>query len=287
MTARPNQNSQFDKISYTALGVAYARSLSDIPYCSEIADICGASALSEAERQVYAALAPYFEVRFKAINRLVARESISNVLELASGLSPRGLIMADDPNVYYIETDLPAILDTKKRLLAALHKVDPRHGPPEHLTLLPLNVLDEHTFVSVAQQFPPGPLAIIHEGLLAYFSHNEKKILAEIVHQILSKAGGVWITTDVFTRDDIRKSAPSRGEQDAVKGVLADTGRDYVANAFSTQAEAKDFFERLGFKSSLYALEAVAGEIASAPHSASASHFHDQLSLTAWRLTAV
>jgi hypothetical protein len=54
-----------EKISPTAIGVAQARSLSDIPYCKVIwdviADKCETDPLSAHSKETHRLMAPYFE----------------------------------------------------------------------------------------------------------------------------------------------------------------------------------------------------------------------------------
>ena len=56
------------------------------------------------------------EGRYIAVNNALKDEGYPHVLELASGLSPRGLdFTRRDSNQIYIETDLPGLLGIKKR----------------------------------------------------------------------------------------------------------------------------------------------------------------------------
>jgi O-methyltransferase involved in polyketide biosynthesis len=41
------------------------------------------------------------------------------------------------------------------------------------------------------------PLTIINEGLMRYFSFDQKKILANNIRSLLDQFGGVWITSDI------------------------------------------------------------------------------------------
>src|SRR5579862_9381945 len=108
---------RFDQISPTAKLVAYMRSLSDIPYSSEIANLCAAeSAVQEfygSERLWLQKRIPLAELRFKSLTSLLVDSGVDQIVELASGLSPRGLILTENPAITFIETDLPEILEEK------------------------------------------------------------------------------------------------------------------------------------------------------------------------------
>lgn len=98
MTAMSTRNDH-NRISPTAKITAYWRSLSGIPYSKEIAEAVGAK---ETAREtigdtivMMGNISPaMFEARYKSINRGLAKCGITNVMELACGLSPRGLEIA-------------------------------------------------------------------------------------------------------------------------------------------------------------------------------------------------
>ena len=50
---------------------------------------------------------------------------------------------------------------------------------------------------------PPGPIAIVHEGLLRYLDDEEKTRLAASVRAALAERGGWWVTADVYVRSDV------------------------------------------------------------------------------------
>ena len=123
------QKGAYDKIGRTSKLVAYLRAFTDIPFAKEIAvgteaqqdfeTLAGKSARSMTQ------FAFVWEARYKATDQIIARQRISQVLELAAGLSPRGLAMTEDPNVIYVVTDLPQILEQEQAIaesiLAKLH----------------------------------------------------------------------------------------------------------------------------------------------------------------------
>lgn len=273
-------------ISYTALGVAYARKFSDIPFCKKIATLCDADNIPPYIRQLHLELSPYFEGRFKAITNLLKKSGCQNVLELASGFSPRGLIMAGDKTINYIEADLPGMLREKQMLLKTL-VAQGAATMPRNLRFFPLNVLDRDAFVVTANKFPNGPIAVAHEGLLVYFTHEEKQILANIIHDLLDGRGGVWVTTDILTQVDLMKTAPTKKDQDVIRLALKDTGRDYQTNAFVDMEDAKRFFRDLGFAFTIQTLGETAGEIASSHIGLAEERVQNQLSLNVWELKAV
>ena len=182
----------FEKISLTAKLTAYMRQFSDIPFAKDIAQAVHAQAafddllrthhLSADDLLWYA---PIFEVRYKSIAQRLRASGIEQVLELASGLSLRGLAMTEaNPALSYVETDLEALTVEKRALLAELRH---RHGlteRPEHpsLRLGVANALELPQLLdAVAGLRRDRPLAIVSEGLLQYLSPQELEGVAENV----------------------------------------------------------------------------------------------------------
>jgi hypothetical protein len=88
-------------ISVTAKLAAYYRQFSDIPFAREVAKRIGAEAAFDQilrehglEREKLNFYAPMFEARYKSITQLILQSGASQVLELASGYSLRGLDLA-------------------------------------------------------------------------------------------------------------------------------------------------------------------------------------------------
>jgi O-methyltransferase involved in polyketide biosynthesis len=119
------------------------------------------------------------------------------VLEIAAGLSFRGLAMASSrPDVVYLDTDLPEIAAIKADLAARLHP-SPLAGT---LRVQALDALDDSAFRGAVRELPSGPIAIVHEGLLMYLDDAEKARLAASVRAALLERGGAWLTADIYVR---------------------------------------------------------------------------------------
>ncbi len=127
-------------ISVTAKIAAYYRQFSDIPFAQEVAKRIGADAAFDQilrehglERDKLTFYAPMFEARYKSITQLILQSGTSQVLELASGYSLRGLDLTRSSAVRYVETDLPDVVAAKLRLLEDVrqHHAIPRS--PQHV----------------------------------------------------------------------------------------------------------------------------------------------------------
>ena len=80
----------FESIIPTAIITSYPRIFTDIPYEKEIYNWLSKNCSNNIELNKL--LAPELEARFKLTNKLIDSLNITQVLELASGYSSRGLI---------------------------------------------------------------------------------------------------------------------------------------------------------------------------------------------------
>lgn len=272
------------KLSYTAAPVVYGRMFSDIPYSKEIAQICDVEAtVNDAYRETNRLISPYIEARFKALSNLLKQSGIKNIIEVASGLSQRGLIMSEDKAINYVETDLPEMLKEKEGIMRMLTGQKGRQFP-SNLHFLSLNVLDEENFKSVVSSLPSGPIAIGHEGLLAHLTREERGKMGKIIKNILSERGGVWITPDIFTSEQLAGLLSGK-KRKVTEDVVKNTGRNYNDNAFRSVEDAQEFFSSLGFEYKIKTLGETAGELASIKIGLDEHSIKDQLALNIWELT--
>ncbi len=114
-------------------------------------------------------------VRHQLIDRLVAEElhqGVSQILEIASGLSFRSWRILEqfaDPNLQYVEADLPEMTNWKSAKLTSLRLRDKR------LTVVPINILRTKGALSPGAVLRKTldisqPKVVVTEGLVNYFS---------------------------------------------------------------------------------------------------------------------
>lgn len=90
------------------------------------------------------------------------------------------------------------MITQKKELLKAL-ETNPANLKG-NLVLTPLNALDEKQFLETVNQFPPGNVVIVNEGLLMYLDSSEKEILCSNIRNVLQERGGYWVTADIYLK---------------------------------------------------------------------------------------
>jgi O-methyltransferase involved in polyketide biosynthesis len=252
----------FGRVSVTALIPAFGRGeFTDIPWAREMLACLGAKGLTpesgpwnDRAAQDFAA---FFESRFKAVNRILEEQGTTQILELAAGLSPRGMDFAQR-GVTYVEADLPESSALKREIVTAvLGRV------PDRLFFCAASVIDSEQLASCCSAFSNRPIAVTTEGLLRYLTFEEKAQLAANVRDILSRFGGIWITTDVHLRKWIEQHrAPINRDTETER-----FGRDLRPNYFDDLDHARTFFEQCGFEvESRPLLAGIRDRVVSLPH---------------------
>lgn len=251
------------KVAPTAYGVAYLRTFSDIPLTTELFDALEGHMRDSGQTYVPGTaskdhLAPQLEARYKLVDNLVAASGLAQVIELASGIAPRGMNTAmARPEISYVELDLSGVMGEKEAIFSRLQM--PR---PANLHLVAGDALSSEDVANAASEFTPNkPVAVVNEGLMRYLTFPEKTVLARNVHSLLEAYGGVWITPDVSLRSALaREDEAAKGHTDSLKRT---TGIDVSQNVFEDVEQAQRFFEDLGFTVERHSFLEVSDELVS------------------------
>jgi O-methyltransferase involved in polyketide biosynthesis len=239
MTAR-----DFSTIGPSARMLLVMRAQSDLPFARTAAEVLlGPERLEQdiarvAEPAGAELRLRHFVSRYRSIDTLLADSGATRVLELAGGLSLRGLAWAQRNAGTYLDTDLPDMVATKQRLIDEL-AVRPLTG---ELRIGELNALDADAFRAAVASVPAGPIAIVNEGLLMYLDDADKQRLAANVRDALVARGGVWITADIYIQ--IAGSSPVERTDRELEFLAAHRVEE---NKFASLAAAEAFFSAAGF----------------------------------------
>lgn len=263
----PNTQSQmksdFSSISPTAKLVAYFREFTDIPCAKDVARIIDAKTVTETLcpdpvmlNDLKKFVAPAVEARYKSMISAIKTTGIHQVLELAAGLSFRGIVMTTDPDMLYAETDLPALTREKMSVVEQIPVLQQAYQRP-NLFVDAVDALSISDLNHALRHFDPKkPIAVVHEGLYMYLSRTEKETLANNIKEILSRFGGVWITPDFMVEAEMQQlmNQPRvRSVMDSMTTSIATlTGRDLRQDQFKDQSELSNFFEKLDYKFTTY-----------------------------------
>lgn len=237
----------------TAKFVAYWRQYTDIPFAKDVAAYIGVNetiaAFFEKHRITpydISWYAPLFEVRYKSILEVVRRKEMKQILELASGISFRGLNISQDPGITYVETDL-AELTSEKIPLVALLRQKYSLADRDNFRLCATNALDQDQLVSAARYFRSDrPLAVISEGLFPYLTMQELETIIKNVRALLMKFGGIWITPDFLLKGDSTRTFPQRPR--VGEAIAALTGRQLHRTLFDSEQQLFSFFDSFGLR---------------------------------------
>lgn len=229
----------YENISPTAVLIAYLRSFSDIPYSKEIFGEISTEEKFEDQKS----LAPRYEARYKLVDQMLAKFGTPQILEVAAGFAPRGLVMAaDDSSGKYLEFDLPIQVSNKEHLVQGLER---RHGlhRPANWEIISGNALD--SLGKTLDHFDRDkPISVINEGLMRYLTMREKARLAANVYHLLEVTGGVWITPDITLSSMVGGSNPLSRLANRVSQI---SRIDLTGNNFKDVEEGEEFFNNQGF----------------------------------------
>jgi O-methyltransferase involved in polyketide biosynthesis len=131
--------------------------------------------------------------RHTMIDHLVADARATRILELAAGLSRRGVARTTDPAVQYTEVDLAPMVAHKRRLLERTDQGRAALARPN----LRMAEGDVTSADLAALCGPDAPSFVIAEGLLMYLSAEQQRALWTSVRRLLADAGGGTLVFDL------------------------------------------------------------------------------------------
>jgi O-methyltransferase involved in polyketide biosynthesis len=176
--------------------------------------------------------------RHVAIDELLRASGLTLVIELAAGLSRRGITFTADPNIDYIEVDRPAVIAKKRALLertraGRLALVRPR---------LRFVAADISEVVLASLSSGDGrPAFIIAEGLMMYLEAEAQRALARRIVARLRDDGGTFVFDYVPPAE-----LPRAGLIGSALGWLMKRftgGQGFAADARSRKQVAEDLRE--------------------------------------------
>jgi O-methyltransferase involved in polyketide biosynthesis len=241
-------------VQHTNLGTAYFRSFSDIPHAMAVAGMLGArdAYYKECNALEYArASIPHFESRYKAIDALINMRGVQQVVEFGAGHSTRGINSPAQWNYVHTDQDLRSL----DAMVAIAKDLRLDRSNLHFVRCDAVNGAGMHELVGCVKA---QPFAVVHEGLLGYYPHNIKARIARRAHKLLERHAGVYITTDIYSKEGSRKRniGDSRAGSMQAKRIGRDfakrIGRDLYSLMFDTDQECKVFFEQLGFEVHVY-----------------------------------
>jgi O-methyltransferase involved in polyketide biosynthesis len=180
--------------------------------------------------------------RHRVIDRLLAEAGVAHVLELAAGLSRRGVTVSGDAAVTYTEVDRAHVLARKRALLErtpAGRAVLAR--PNLRLVAADLAVAPLADLVGA----PAGaPLVVIAEGLFMYLDAEAQRAAWRRVRALFEGRSGRFLFDLVPPAE---QPAPGRAGRLLERAMRRATGGATIVAAPRTRADISADLEALGF----------------------------------------
>lgn len=234
-------------IEPTAISVTHARAESNIYYAKKIAKFAPPLNAKLKGMDYRKGLAVRIEARYKLINKVIEENNSIQILELASGLLPRGIYYSKK-GIKFVETDLINLVKIKKKILKELNAKN------NNLFVEIADATKYNELKKACRDFEiKKELCVTNEGLLRYMTMKEKEKIAKNIKKLLKKFGGVWITCDITIKKRLNSKA-----KEAMKRMA---NIDIEKNAFNSVKEAKLFFEKLGFKVKIHKFKEIENEM--------------------------
>jgi O-methyltransferase involved in polyketide biosynthesis len=179
--------------------------------------------------------------RHTFIDALLRAAGARRVLELAAGLSRRGVTFSSDPEVEYVEVDRPEVVAVKRRLLERTDEGRAALGRPNFR----LTEADVLTTPLGALAPPDGrELFVIAEGLLMYLEADAQRALARTIAARLADGGGTFVFDFVPPREQPAPGRVGRSLGWAMKRMTRGQG---FANDERTRVEVTSDLAACGF----------------------------------------
>jgi O-methyltransferase involved in polyketide biosynthesis len=174
----------------------------------------------------------------------IENRGVTQVLEIACGLSPRGARLADRyPHITYVEADLPDMAARKQALLERQNRLSNRHYVVE------CNVLARETPDALEKVLAgldlSQPVLVITEGLVNYFDLDTIagfwERLALALHAF---PRGLYLADNYPLYEDMAFLRTMR----VLGGLLGSVSRSQVSFHFQSDDEARTTLTDLGFQ---------------------------------------
>jgi len=241
------------EVQSTNIGAAYYLKFSDIPNANRVAELIYSDAVANNKRVPSTnpnakIMVPYAEARYKAIDALLKKSGVKQVVEFAGGLTPRGM---NNPQWNYVHTDQD---EGSLRLISSITSQVLPAGRENMPHFVKFDAITGEGIDYVMSHLRNEPVGITHVGLFRYYPNELKEKTAKLAKRFLEKYGGVYITPDIHTWQ--RMEIFKRIDPDAEKRWESSSeimGRDLASFRFKDNNEAINLFgKKLGFKIETY-----------------------------------
>ncbi len=139
--------------------------------------------------------------RHTAINALLKRSGFHQIIEIASGFSPRGSMVSADPEYLYFEVDLPEVIALKRHQLQESIEGKSILGRP-NFSLLEGDI----TRLDFTSCFAARPTFVITEGIMMYFKRDAQMAIWRNIANFINHNGGEYVFDYIPLEDEPPRS---------------------------------------------------------------------------------
>lgn len=180
------------------------------------------------------------------IEQAIDDQGITQVLEIACGMSPRGIRLRQrHPRIHMVEADLPDMAGRKALRLLATERLG------DHHQVTPIDILAEFGEYQLEQVINrvfdnTKPVIIITEGLTSYFSLDVISDFWRRLSAAMAKRPGSVYLSESYYRP---RQPLLDGTLRVLGNILGAATRSEVSFHFQTDEEARDHLLSCGFDS--------------------------------------
>ena len=182
----------------------------------------------------------YLFVRHCAHEERLQQIRPSCIVEIGAGLSPRGIAFASaDPDLRYIEVDLPNMVAAKRSALGSFQT-------PQNYFLGTADLLGDDFVDSLPSMPRPGDrVAVVTEGVTDYFNMSEKRTAFANICSLLCAHGGGSYILDIYARENFPRLPFLTNAFVSTLGRMV--GRSFDDQLFERVEDACGFLVSCGF----------------------------------------
>ncbi|HVU02151.1 MAG TPA: class I SAM-dependent methyltransferase [Polyangiaceae bacterium] len=182
----------------------------------------------------------YLHVRHAAFESRLRALAPDAIVEIGAGLSPRGLSFCRrNPNLVYLEADLPAMVREKERALASVMR-------PSNYHLTTVDLLDGPLEEQLPRVVERGMrVVVVTEGVVDYLDMGEKRRAFSAIASFLRSHGGGTYLFEAHARELFVEDVRFARVFTALLGTLV--GRNFEGRIFETVDDARRAVVESGF----------------------------------------
>ena len=192
----------------------------------------------------------YQELCYASTAQYVKTNDYKNIMDIGGGYTPRAMVMVNDGRKY-ISAELNAVALSATQIMPKFIKPQYKNN----LSYEDVPVEDRNRMITTANQFN-GKLCIIEDGLQIYLTRDRIDSMFTLIHEILKKHGGCFITSDFVTKEMFKELAAAVYDGNSAQTLFNETklmyenlfGNELYMDTFKSQADAINFLKSKGLK---------------------------------------